>query len=75
MVASTARRAVLPALLALTALLALPNVASAALQWGSCVDFRDVRCASLTVPLDRAGVDPGTIDLRIGRAGSAPARR
>ena len=71
MVASTARKAVLPALLALTALLALPNVASAALQWGSCVDFRDVRCASLTVPLDRTGVDPGTIDLRIGRAGKA----
>jgi pimeloyl-ACP methyl ester carboxylesterase len=71
MVASTARKAVLPALLALTALLALPNAAGAALRWGSCVDFRDVRCASLTVPLDRAGVDPGTIDLRIGRAGKA----
>jgi pimeloyl-ACP methyl ester carboxylesterase len=71
MVASTARKAVLPALLALTALLALPNVASAALQWGSCVDFSDVRCATLTVPLDRAGVDPGTIDLRLGRAGKA----
>src|SRR3954453_13075951 len=69
MVASTARKAVLPALIALIALLALPNVASAALDWGRCVDFRDVKCASLTVPLDRAGVDPGTIDLRVGRAG------
>src|SRR3954451_15367491 len=69
MVATTARRAVLPALVALAALLALPNAAGAALNWGSCVDFREVRCANLTVPLDRSGVDPGTIDLRIGRAG------
>src|SRR3954447_25041834 len=66
MVASTARMAVL---CALVALLALPNAASAALDFGSCVDFRDARCASLTVPLDRTGADPGTIDLRIGRAG------
>jgi pimeloyl-ACP methyl ester carboxylesterase len=73
MVASTARKAVLPALLALTALLALPNIASAALDWRSCVDFRDARCASVTVPLDRAGVDPGTIDLRVGRAGKTTA--
>ena len=62
MVAATARRAVLPALLALAALLALPNAASAALNWGSCVDFRGVRCATLNVPLDRAGIDPGTVD-------------
>src|SRR3954471_17051370 len=71
MVATTARRAVLPALVVCAALLALPNAAGAALQWGSCVDFSDVRCATLTVPLDRAGVDPGTIDLRLGRAGKA----
>ena len=69
MVAATARRAVLPALLA--ALLALPNAAGAALRWGSCVDFRGVRCATLNVPLDRAGADPGTINLRIGRAGKS----
>ena len=73
MVATTARRAVLPALVALAALLALPNAAGAALRWGSCVDFRGVRCATLSVPLDRAGVDPGTIDLRIGRAGKLKA--
>src|SRR3954469_14360272 len=70
MVATTARKAVLPAVLALAALLALPNAAGAALNWGPCVDFREARCASLTVPLDRSGVDPGTIDLRIGRAGN-----
>src|SRR4051812_7821430 len=70
MVATSARRAVLPALLAIAALLALPNAAGAALNWGSCVDFSGVKCASLTVPLDRAGVDPGSIDLRVGRAGN-----
>src|SRR3954469_24708739 len=69
MVATTARKAVLPALVVLAALLALPNAAGAALNWGSCVDFREVRCANLTVPLDRTGADPGTIDLRVGRAG------
>src|SRR3954462_8641130 len=66
MVATSARMAVL---CALVALLALPTAASAALDFGSCVDFEDARCASLTVPLDRTGADPGTIDLRIGRAG------
>src|SRR3954452_11528085 len=70
MVATTARKAVLPALVALAALLALPNAAGAALNWGSCVDFRGVKCAGLTVPLDRAGVDPGSVDLRVGRAGN-----
>jgi pimeloyl-ACP methyl ester carboxylesterase len=72
MVIATARRAVLPALLALTALLALPHAAQAALDWRSCVDFSGgVRCATLNVPLDRSGVDPGTIPLRIARVGSA----
>ena len=69
MVARSARRAALPALLALAALLALPNAAGAALRWGSCVDYRGVKCAGLTVPLDRAGIDPGSVDLRVGRAG------
>ena len=55
MLATTARRVVLPALVTLTALLALPNAAGAALNWGSCVDFSEVRCANLSVPLDRAG--------------------
>jgi pimeloyl-ACP methyl ester carboxylesterase len=73
MVASTARTAVLGALLALAALLSSPTFAHAALDWGRCVDFRDVRCATLPVPLDRTGVDPGTVDLRIGRVGG-PAK-
>jgi pimeloyl-ACP methyl ester carboxylesterase len=71
MVSATARRAVLPALLALAALLALPNAAGAALRWGSCVDFRGVRCSTLSVPLDRTGVDPGSVNLRIGRIGKS----
>src|SRR3954452_20840495 len=66
MVKGTARRAILPALLAL---LALPNAAQAALKWGSCVDFRGVRCATLKVPLDRTGADPGTVPLRIAKTG------
>src|SRR3954451_19462527 len=69
MVTAPARRAVLPALLALAALLALPHAAQAALRWKPCVDFRGVRCSTLTVPLDRSGVDPGTIPLRIARVG------
>src|SRR4051812_20949278 len=66
MVKRTALRAILPALLAL---LALPHAAQAALKWGSCVDFRGVRCATLKVPLDRSGADPGTIPLRIAKIG------
>ncbi len=73
--AAAARRAILGALLALAALLALPNAADAALRWGSCVDFRGVRCATLNVPLDRTGADPGSVNLRLARAGksSGPA--
>ena len=68
------RRAVLTALLAVAALSALPNAASAALNWGPCVDFDGVRCATLSVPLDRTGVDPGAINLRIGRAGKTSGK-
>jgi pimeloyl-ACP methyl ester carboxylesterase len=62
---ATARRAALPALLLL---LALPHAAKA-LTWRGCPDFKGVRCSTLTVPLDRTGVDPGTIPLRIAREG------
>ena len=68
MVAATARRA-LPALLAVAALLAIPHSASAAPRWGRCVDFHEPRCATLPVPLDRTGVDPGTVNLRLARLG------
>jgi pimeloyl-ACP methyl ester carboxylesterase len=66
MVATTARLAVLTVLLAL-----LPGTAHAALDFGRCVDFSDARCATLSVPLDRSGADPGSVELRIGRAGNA----
>lgn len=59
----------MPALVVLVALLALPHAAAAALRWRSCIDFRGVRCATLVVPLDRTGVDPGTVPLRIAHAG------
>ncbi len=68
-VATSARRGGLAGLLALAALLALPHTASAALRWSACPDFRGVRCSSLTVPLDRTGVDPGQVRLRIARIG------
>src|SRR3954453_14571718 len=63
-----ARRGALTALLALSGLLALPYAADA-LTWKACADFRDVRGATLTAPLDRAGVDPGTVPLRVARTG------
>src|SRR3954451_22634095 len=66
MVKGTARRAILPALIAL---LALPNAAHAALRWRGCPDFDGVRCATLKVPLDRSGADRGTVPLRIARTG------
>src|SRR4051812_5365947 len=69
MVNATARRAVLPALAALAALLSVPHAAQAALRFKSCVDFRGVRCATLSVPLDRTGADPGRVPLRIARVG------
>ena len=59
MLVASARRVVLSALVTLTALLALPNAAGAALNWGSCVASVRVRCANLTVPLDRSGGGPG----------------
>ena len=58
MVATTARRAVLPALLALAALLALPNAAGAALNWGSCVDFRGVQVRHADRPARSRGRRP-----------------
>lgn len=65
MLLATARRAVLPAL---AVLLALPHAAHA-LSWSRCPDFKAARCTTLTVPLDRSGVDPGQVPLRIARVG------
>ncbi len=68
------RRAVLTALLVAASLFALPNAAQAELRWGDCVDFDGFSCATLSVPLDRTGVDPGTINLRIGRVGKTSGK-
>src|SRR5262245_42800385 len=66
MVSRSACRAVL---LALLALLTVPHAAQAALRFKQCVDFREVKCATLNVPLDRSAVDRGTIPRRIARIG------
>jgi pimeloyl-ACP methyl ester carboxylesterase len=63
------RRFIFGALLALAALAVLPSASHAALQWRACVDFNNVRCATLDVPLDRTGAVPGTVPLRIARVG------
>lgn len=68
------RRFFLGALLALAALAVLPSASHAALQWRSCVDFSGVRCATLDVPLDRAGTLPGTVPLRIARVGKTSGK-
>src|SRR3954471_20227022 len=61
------------ALLAFLALLALPHAAQA-LTWSACADFSGVRCATVTVPLDRAGTDPGQVPLRVGRIGKSTGK-
>jgi pimeloyl-ACP methyl ester carboxylesterase len=66
---AAAGRAVLSALLAVAALMVLPHAADAALKWRSCIDYSGLRCATLDVPLDRTGADPGTVPLRIARTG------
>src|SRR3954464_4842256 len=61
------------AFLAFLALLALPHAAQA-LTWSACPDFSGVRCATVTVPLDRAGTDPGQVPLRVGRIGKSTGK-
>jgi pimeloyl-ACP methyl ester carboxylesterase len=68
MVRAMARRVGVPTLLALIAVLWLPHAAQA-LTWRKCPDFASIRCSTLAVPLDRTGVDPGTVPLRIARTG------
>src|SRR3954454_1522815 len=70
MVTATVRRAVL---LALLSLLVLPHAAQA-LTWSACPDFSGVRCATVTVPLDRTGADPGQVPLRVGRIGKSTGK-
>lgn len=48
-------------------LLVLAGDAEAALRFGACPDVERAACAVLRVPLDRAGVDPGVVPLRVAR--------
>ncbi len=59
---------------ALAAVLALPSVASAALDWRSCRVATGAECATLRVPLDRSGSLPGTVPLKLARLPSDAAR-
>jgi pimeloyl-ACP methyl ester carboxylesterase len=73
-----ARKAARSALGAATLLVALAggHAASAnALQFTPCPGQHDFSCATLAVPVDRAGVLPGTISLHVERllAASAPS--
>ena len=52
--------------------LALPG-ASWALDWRGCRQVEQARCATLTVPLDRAGATPGTVPLELARLSSPSA--
>ncbi|MCW2985270.1 MAG: alpha/beta fold hydrolase, partial [Conexibacter sp.] len=58
------RRAFL-ALIAFAAVVGLGASPAAALQTHACPKSTGFRCATVTVPLDRSGVVPGTIDLAV----------
>jgi pimeloyl-ACP methyl ester carboxylesterase len=49
------------------ALLVLAVPAEGKLRWHGCREAGGVRCAKLTVPLDRSGTVQGTVPLRIAR--------
>ena len=60
------------ALVALTAaFVATVSDAGAALRFGECKGIDGASCATLRVPLDRSGALPGSLSLRVARAGSA----
>lgn len=72
-----ARSLVLVLALAALPALAAPGVAQGAAAFGACPDgAAGFECATVPVPLDRAGVTPGAINLGVRRAraaGGAPA--
>jgi pimeloyl-ACP methyl ester carboxylesterase len=67
-------RIALGAVAALTAVLALPGVATADLTWRSCRATTGAECATLRVPLDRSGALPGTVPLKLARLPTDGAR-
>jgi pimeloyl-ACP methyl ester carboxylesterase len=58
-------RRVLPALLASIVLVAAGASPAAALQTHRCPEATDFRCGTVTVPLDRTGRVPGTVELAV----------
>jgi len=58
-------RRVLPAILAVAALLAVGATPAGALTLGRCAKSSSFRCGTLTVPLDRTGKVPGTVGLKV----------
>ena len=68
-----ARWIVLPVLVAACAALLTPASAGAALAFSRSCAGSNFECARLTVPLDRTGATPGTVDLYLERmAGRGP---
>src|SRR5205823_12982930 len=45
-----------------------------ALKWKHCSDLEGLTCTTVTVPLDRSGVDPGQVRLRIARVETQEAQ-
>jgi pimeloyl-ACP methyl ester carboxylesterase len=56
------------------ALLVLAVPADGKLRWHGCREVGGVRCAKLTVPLDRSGTVKGSVPLRVARVSFSPHR-
>jgi pimeloyl-ACP methyl ester carboxylesterase len=67
-------RIALGVLAAFTAVLAVPALAPAAVQWRSCRATTGAQCGTLRVPLDRSGAMPGTVGLKLARLPADGAR-
>jgi pimeloyl-ACP methyl ester carboxylesterase len=62
------------AAVALVAALLAAAPAGAATRWRACPDLEGLRCATVRVPLDRSGRQPGGIGLRVARLEMGAAR-
>jgi pimeloyl-ACP methyl ester carboxylesterase len=64
-----------PRSLGLAALLLLALAPPAhALRWRTCPDLDGLTCTTVTVPLDRSGVDPGHVRLRVAQVETEEAQ-
>jgi pimeloyl-ACP methyl ester carboxylesterase len=64
-------RAITTAAVALLAALALGAPAEAKLRWRSCPEAQGPKCAKLRVPLDRSGMQKGSVRLHVARVAFA----